>query len=138
MHAIQRRNILRNKITKGLAQLLILPIYITFLHCYMQHTYRTYLIKMYKNQNVEKCMCGSVKELKYVIRVEKLKSARKNARNSARENEEAKRCIYIDTTVRLCSHVPRTVQGSRAQRGHVVGLLGTSDKLRCSVRERQK
>ena len=104
----------------------------------MQHTYRTYLIKMHKNQSVEKCVCNSVEELKYVLRVEQLKSARENAKEKAKENEEVKRCVYIDATVRLRSHAPRTVQGSLAQRGHVTGPFGTSDKRRCSVRERQK
>ena len=68
------------QIIKVLAQLLILIIYIHFLHYYMQHKYRTYLIQMYKQQSVEKCVCKSVEEQKYVLRVEELKSARERTR----------------------------------------------------------
>ena len=63
---------------------------------------------------------------------------RESERQRDRENEEVKRYVYIDATVRLRSHAPRTVQGSLAQRSHMAGPLGISDKRRCAVRERQK
>ena len=86
----------------------------------------------------EKLNSKNVRDHASKRRSQKRARVRESERQRERENEEVNRYVYIDATVRLRSHAPRTVQGSLAQRSHMAGPLGISDKRRCAVKERQK